>query len=37
MSRQAGSTYIENTDYESYAYYFALGWEPNKNIISSLH
>ncbi|MCS3532478.1 TonB-dependent receptor [Chryseobacterium sp. JUb7] len=30
MSRQAGSTYIENTDYESYAYYFALGWEPNK-------
>ncbi len=31
MSRQAGSTYIQNTDYESYAYYFALGWEPNKN------
>ncbi|BFO65911.1 TonB-dependent receptor [Chryseobacterium sp. S0630] len=30
MSRQAGSTYIENTQYESYAYYFALGWEPNK-------
>ncbi|WP_419869101.1 TonB-dependent receptor [Chryseobacterium sp. CT-SW4] len=30
MSRQAGGTYIENTDYESYAYYFALGWEPNK-------
>jgi len=30
MSRQSGSTYIENTDYESYAYYFALGWEPNK-------
>ncbi|MCW3160439.1 TonB-dependent receptor [Chryseobacterium oryctis] len=30
MSRQAGSTYVENTDYESYAYYFALGWEPNK-------
>jgi len=30
MSRQAGSTYIQNTDYESYAYYFALGWEANK-------
>lgn len=30
MSRQSGSTYIENTDYEAYAYYFALGWEPNK-------
>ena len=30
MSRQAGSTYIQNTDFESYAYYFALGWEPNK-------
>ncbi|MDQ0591947.1 iron complex outermembrane receptor protein [Chryseobacterium ginsenosidimutans] len=30
MSRQAGGTYIENTDYEAYAYYFALGWEPNK-------
>ncbi|GAE63753.1 Outer membrane receptor proteins, mostly Fe transport [Chryseobacterium indologenes] len=30
LSRQAGSTYIQNTDYESYAYYFALGWEPNK-------
>jgi len=30
MSRQSGATYIENTDYESYAYYFALGWEPNK-------
>lgn len=30
MSRQSGSTYIQNTDYESYAYYFALGWEPNK-------
>ena len=25
MSRQAGGTYIENTDYESYAYFFALG------------
>ncbi len=30
MSRQAGSTYIENTDFEAYAYYFALGFEPNK-------
>ncbi|MDN5421974.1 MAG: TonB-dependent receptor [Chryseobacterium sp.] len=30
MSRQTGATYIQNTDYESYAYYFALGWEPNK-------
>lgn len=30
MSRQAGGTYVEGTDYESYAYYFALGWEPNK-------
>lgn len=29
MSRQAGATYIENTDYESYAYYFALGYQPN--------
>jgi hypothetical protein len=24
------STYIENTDYESYTYYFALGYQPNK-------
>ncbi|QWT84518.1 TonB-dependent receptor [Chryseobacterium sp. PCH239] len=30
MSRQAGGTYIENTDYESYAYFFALGYEINK-------
>lgn len=30
MSRQSGATYIQNTDYESYAYYFALGWEANK-------
>ncbi|MEN4759426.1 MULTISPECIES: TonB-dependent receptor [unclassified Chryseobacterium] len=30
MSRQSGSTYIQNTDYEAYAYYFALGWEANK-------
>ncbi len=29
MSRQAGSTYVQNTDYESYAYYFALGFQPN--------
>lgn len=30
MSRQAGSTWVENTDYESYAYFFALGYQPNK-------
>lgn len=30
MSRTAGSTFVENTDFEAYAYYFALGWEPNK-------
>ncbi|SEM58259.1 TonB-dependent Receptor Plug Domain [Chryseobacterium taichungense] len=30
MSRISGGTYIENTDFEAYAYYFALGWEPNK-------
>lgn len=30
MSRTAGGTYIENTDFESYAYYFALGWEASK-------
>lgn len=30
MSRQAGSTYIQNTDYESYAYFFALGYQPNQ-------
>jgi iron complex outermembrane receptor protein len=30
MSRQSGGTYIENTDYEAYAYYFALGWEASK-------
>lgn len=29
MSRTAGSTYIENTDFEAYAYFFALGFEPN--------
>ncbi|MNU12383.1 Hemoglobin and hemoglobin-haptoglobin-binding protein A precursor [compost metagenome] len=30
MSRTAGGTYIENTKFESYAYYFALGWEASK-------
>ncbi|AZB34961.1 TonB-dependent receptor [Chryseobacterium bernardetii] len=30
MSRQSGSTYIQNTDYEAYAYFFALGWEASK-------
>ena len=30
MSRQAGSTYAQNTEYEAYAYFFALGFEPNK-------
>jgi iron complex outermembrane recepter protein len=30
MSRTSGGTYIENTDFEAYAYYFALGWEANK-------
>lgn len=30
MARQAGGTYIENTDYESYTYFFALGYQPNK-------
>ncbi|MCT2563196.1 TonB-dependent receptor [Chryseobacterium herbae] len=30
MSRQAGGTYIENTDYESYAYFLAVGYEINK-------
>ena len=30
MSRTAGSYYVRNTDFESYAYYFALGFEPNK-------
>ncbi|MCS4303157.1 TonB-dependent receptor [Chryseobacterium sp. BIGb0232] len=29
LSRQAGSTYAENTEYESYAYFFALGFQPN--------
>lgn len=30
LSRQAGSTYVENSQYESYAYFFALGFQPNK-------
>ncbi|WP_346983831.1 TonB-dependent receptor [Chryseobacterium sp. POE27] len=30
MSRQAGGTYVENTDYESYTYFFALGYQPNE-------
>ncbi|AQX86942.1 TonB-dependent receptor [Elizabethkingia sp. HX WHF] len=30
MSRQAGSTFVQNTQYESYAYFFALGYQPSK-------
>ncbi len=30
MARQSGATYIENTDYEAYTYFFALGYQPNK-------
>lgn len=30
MARQAGATYVQNTDYESYTYFFALGYQPNK-------
>jgi iron complex outermembrane receptor protein len=30
MARQSGATYIENTDYEAYTYFFALGFQPNK-------
>uniref|UniRef100_A0AAU6WRW2 TonB-dependent receptor n=1 Tax=Chryseobacterium endophyticum TaxID=1854762 RepID=A0AAU6WRW2_9FLAO len=30
MGRQSGSTYIQNTDYEAYTYFFALGWEVNQ-------
>jgi iron complex outermembrane receptor protein len=30
MSRQAGGTYIENSNYEAYTYFFALGYQPNK-------
>ncbi|NIF05539.1 TonB-dependent receptor [Chryseobacterium sp. Tr-659] len=29
MARQAGATYVQNTDYESYTYFFALGYQPN--------
>lgn len=29
MARQAGATYIQNTDYESYTYFFALGYQPS--------
>jgi iron complex outermembrane receptor protein len=30
MSRTAGSTYVDNTEFEGYNYYFALGYQPNK-------
>ncbi|WP_160137092.1 TonB-dependent receptor [Chryseobacterium sp. c4a] len=30
MARQAGGTYVQNTDYESYTYFFALGYQPSK-------
>ncbi|WP_426275491.1 TonB-dependent receptor [Chryseobacterium sp. S-02] len=30
LARQAGGTYIENTDYESYTYFFALGYQPSE-------
>lgn len=30
MSRTAGATYIDGSDFEAYNYYFALGWQPNK-------
>ena len=29
LGRQAGSTYVENTNYEAYTYYFALGYQPS--------
>ena len=29
LGRQAGSTYVENTYYEAYTYYFALGYQPS--------
>lgn len=29
MARQAGATYVQNTDYESYTYFFALGYQPS--------
>ncbi len=31
MSRTAGSTYASGTAFEGYNYYFALGYQPNKN------
>ena len=30
MSRTAGATYINGSDFEAYNYYFALGFQPNK-------
>lgn len=30
MSRQVGATYVDNTDYEAYAYFFALGYKPSE-------
>jgi hypothetical protein len=36
MSRTAGSMYADGTEFEGYNYYFALGYQPNKNMISSL-
>lgn len=29
MARQSGATYIENTDFEAYTYFFALGYQPS--------
>ncbi|MFT3918477.1 TonB-dependent receptor [Cloacibacterium sp.] len=29
LGRQAGATYVENTNYEAYTYYFALGYQPS--------
>lgn len=29
MGRQVGSTYVDNTDFEAYTYFFALGFEPS--------
>ncbi len=30
LARQSGATYIQNTDYEAYTYFFALGYQPSK-------
>lgn len=30
MSRTAGATYIDGSDFEAYNYYFALGYQPNE-------